>query len=79
LVKDSHLRRNPVTNIITAVEVTERYEHDHNYFKPLVETTAQNFEMQEISADKDYLSKANLQTAVDNGAMPTNSNAIERA
>ncbi len=58
------------TNIITAVEVTERYDNDTNYFKPLVETTAQNFEMNEISADKAYLSKVNLQTAVDNNAFP---------
>ena len=65
-----HICAGTVTNIITAVEVTERYEHDHNYFKPLVEATAQNFEMQEVSADKGYLSKANLQTAVDNGAIP---------
>ena len=58
------------TNVITAVEVSERNEHDTAFFKPLVETTAQNFEMNEISADKGYLSKANLQTAVDNNAFP---------
>lgn len=65
-----HICVGTMTNIITAVEVTERYENDHNYFKPLVETTAQNFEMKEISADKAYLSKVNLQTAVDNNAVP---------
>lgn len=58
------------TNIITAVEVTERHQNDHNYFKPLVEATTQNFEMNEVSADKAYLSKANLQTAVENNAIP---------
>jgi transposase len=58
------------TNIISAVEVTERFEADSNYFEPLVKATAQNFEMQEISADKGYLSKANLQTAVENNAIP---------
>jgi transposase len=71
------------TNIISAVEVTERYEHDTNYFEPLVKTTAQNFEMMEISADKGYLSKANMQTAVDNNAVPyiawkTNSRATNK-
>lgn len=65
-----HICVGTMTNIITAVEVTERYENDTNFFKPLVETTAQNFEMKEISADKAYLSKANLQTAVDTGAFP---------
>ncbi len=58
------------TNIISAVEVTERFEADSNYFEPLVKATVQNFEMEEISADKGYLSKANLQTAVDNNAVP---------
>jgi transposase len=40
------------------------------FFKPLVEATAQNFAMVEVSADKAYLSNANLQTSVDNYAMP---------
>ncbi len=58
------------TNIISAVEVTERFEADSNYFKPLVEATAANFQMEEISGDKGYLSKANMQTAVENNAVP---------
>jgi transposase len=36
----------------------------------LVEETVQNFEMNEVSADKAYLSKANLQAAVQNNAIP---------
>lgn len=58
------------TNIISAVEVTERFEADSNYFEPLVKATVQNFEMEEISADRGYLSRANMQTAVDNNAVP---------
>jgi transposase len=58
------------TNIISAVEVTERHEADSNYFESLVVDTVKNFEMEEISADKGYLSRANLQTAVDNNAIP---------
>jgi transposase len=58
------------TNIISAVEVTERHEADSNYFETLVKDTVQNFEMEEISADKGYLSRANMQTAVDNNAVP---------
>ncbi|MET0754441.1 MAG: transposase, partial [Pyrinomonadaceae bacterium] len=65
-----HICAGTITNIITAVEVTERYEHDHNYFKPLIDATAQNFEMDEISADKGYLSKANLESAASLGAVP---------
>jgi len=58
------------TNIVTAVEVTSRFASDSKYFKPLVDTTAENFIMQEVSADKAYLSAANLQTVVDHHAMP---------
>lgn len=65
-----HICTGTKTNIISAVEVTERHAHDTNYFEPLVKATVQNFEMEEISADKAYLSKANLQTAVDNNAVP---------
>lgn len=65
-----HLMCGVKTNIVTAVEVSERYANDTKYFKPLVETTAQNFVMQEVSADKAYLSAANLQTVVDHHAMP---------
>ncbi len=61
-----HICTGVKTNIISAVEVTERFEADSNYFETLVEDTVRNFEMEEISADKGYLSKANLQTAVDN-------------
>ncbi len=59
-----------LTNIVTAVEVTEKYDHDTTQFKTLVEATVTNFEMSEVSADAAYLSKDNFQTAVDNGAYP---------
>jgi len=65
-----HICTGVKTNIISAVEVTERHEHDSNYFETLVKSTVENFEMNEVSADKAYLSKANLQTAVDNNAIP---------
>lgn len=65
-----HLMCGVKTNVVTAVEITERYAADTKYFKPLVDTTAQNFVMQEVSADKAYLSAANLQTVVDHAAMP---------
>jgi len=58
------------TNIVTAVEISNRYANDCKFFKPLVEITGQNFAMQEISADKAYSSRDNLQTVVDHHAMP---------
>jgi hypothetical protein len=58
------------TNIVTAVEISDRFAADSPFFKPLVDATAKNFIMQEVSADKAYLSAANLQSVVDHAAMP---------
>jgi Transposase DDE domain len=65
-----HLMCGVKTNIVTAVEITDRFAADIKYFKPLVDATAENFAMQEVSADKAYLSAANLQIVVDHQAMP---------
>jgi transposase len=65
-----HITCGVKTNVVTAVEVTDAHASDSNYFKPLVETTAQGFAMRQVSADKAYLSGANMQTVVDNQAMP---------
>jgi transposase len=65
-----HLMCGVKTNIVTAVEVSERYANDTKFFKPLVESTGRRFVMQEVSADKAYLSAANLKTVVDHQAMP---------
>jgi transposase len=76
-----HLMCGVKTNIVTAVEISDRYAADVKYFQPLVETTAQNFVMQEVSADKAYLSRDNLQTVVDHHAMPYipfKSNSVSR-
>jgi transposase len=65
-----HIMCGVKTNVVTAVEMTEGYSADSPQFKPLVEATAKNFVMQEVSADKAYLSTANLQSVVDNHAQP---------
>lgn len=45
--------------------------NDSPYFKPLLQQTAKaGFKMQEVSADKGYISMKNLQTTVDHGAVP---------
>lgn len=79
-----HIMCGVKTNVITAVEITEGYAADSPQFKPLVEATAKNFVMQEVSADKGYISSANLQTVVDNHAQPyipfkTNSQSENRS
>jgi transposase len=65
-----HIMCGVKTNVVTAVEVTDAHANDTRFFKPLVEATAQNFAMRQVSADKAYLSSNNLKVAVDNNAMP---------
>jgi transposase len=65
-----HLMCGVKTNIVTSVEVSERYANDTKYFKPLVESTGRRFVIQEVSADKAYSSMANLKTVIDHKAMP---------
>jgi hypothetical protein len=55
---------------VTAVEVPGRNAGDSPQFGPLVETTAQNFVMNEVSADKAYSSAKNLQLVLVKQAMP---------
>jgi len=67
------------TNIVTSVEVTGRDGADSTQFEPLVTKTATNFKIGEVSADKAYSSRANLQTVKDAGGtafIPFKSNAI---
>jgi transposase len=65
-----HLMCGVKTNIVTSVEVTESNANDCPQFAGLVKATARNFTMAQVSADKAYLSSDNLQTVVDNNAMP---------
>ena len=65
-----HLMCGVKTNIVTSVEITDAYANDCPQFEGLVKTTARNFTMSQVSADKAYLSSDNLQTVVDNNAMP---------
>lgn len=65
-----HIMCGVKTNVITAVEVTDSRAGDSPAFKPLVEATAENFAMSQVSADKAYLSSQNLKAVVDNNAVP---------
>jgi hypothetical protein len=48
------------TNVVTAVVIEGRDANDCPLLKPMVEKTAENFTVKEVSADKGYLSKENL-------------------
>jgi transposase len=58
------------TNVITAVEVTESNVNDCPALPGLVATTAKRFDVTEVSADKAYLSHANLAAVEAVGAVP---------
>ncbi len=63
-----HIMCGVKTNIITAVEITEPYRNDITQFERLLEATKQNFSISEVSADKAYLSRKNLNLVSDIGA-----------
>lgn len=65
-----HLMCGTKTNIVTSIEITDQHSGDCPQFKGLVDSTARNFAMSEVSADKAYLSSDNLQTVVDHNAQP---------
>lgn len=65
-----HIASGVRTNTITAVEVTEGTDHDSPEFEKLLDNTAEHFEIQAVSADKAYSSKANLGAVEKHGAVP---------
>lgn len=66
----AHIMCGTKSNIITSVELTKAHGNDSPQLEPLVEKTCANFNVKEVSADKAYLSRKNLQIIVDNGAIP---------
>jgi transposase len=58
------------TNIVTAVEVDERYAGDCPRFKPLVMETAKTFKLGEVSADSAYSSYENNDLVAELGGTP---------
>jgi len=65
-----HLMTGVRTNIVTSVEMTAQEAHDYPYLAPLLETTQKRFEVAELSADKGYLGRSNLETIVNAGVTP---------
>lgn len=51
-----HLMTGTKTNVVTSVEITGRHDHDSQELPALVEKTAANFNVEEVSADKAYSS-----------------------
>jgi len=59
----THLICGVKTHVVTSVEATPYESADTLQFAPLVNTTAKTFNINEISADKAYSDRRNLQTA----------------
>ena len=65
-----HLMCGVKTNIVTAVEIAGPYASDMKFLTPLVENTAKNFQISEVSADKGYGSRKNAEAIASVGATP---------
>jgi transposase len=77
-----HIACGTKTNVVTGVEITEETASDCPQFKPLIEKTAENFQIGEVSADKAYSSRENHEIVGDFGGMayiPFRTNATGRA
>ena len=66
----AHIVCGTQTNIVTSVEVTPSNVHDSPVLPGLLDTTAKRFTMAEVSADKAYLSNANLAHIEGHGVDP---------
>ena len=66
-----HLMCGVKTHVVTSVELSRARKNDSPYYKRLVDATAKSgFKMQEVSADKGYISAKNLKATVAHGAVP---------
>jgi len=66
----AHIMTGVKTNVVTAVEIHDRNAADSPQFKPLLEATARNFRVEEVSADKAYSSLENVEAVEALGAFP---------
>jgi transposase len=66
----AHLVCGTRTHVVTSATVTDQNAADSPQFKRLVNGTCTHFNVEEISADKAYLSAPNLAAVVENGAVP---------
>ncbi len=75
-----HLMCGVTTHIVTSAEVSGWTAADTNFFRPLLAATAENFTIGQVSADKAYLSHANVDAAEKFGGtpfIPFKSNSVE--
>jgi len=66
----AHIAFGTMTNIVTACKITEGTQADSPMLPELVNQTAENFKLDEWSADKGYLSRENYNSIFSQGALP---------
>jgi transposase len=66
----AHIMTGVKTNVVTAVEIHDRDAADSPQFKPLLQTTARNFTVKEVPADKAYSSLDNVEAVAALDAFP---------
>jgi transposase len=66
----AHICTGTKTNVVTAIEIHEPYTSDAPLLAPLVEATAKNFDMKEVSADKGYSGLETHEAVAKIGATP---------
>ena len=74
----AHVACGVKTNIVTDARLTEAYGNDSPQFPELIKTTARTFQIREVSADKAYSSRENLELVASYGGsayIPFRSNA----
>jgi hypothetical protein len=65
-----HLICGVKTNVVTAVEILDKFAADVKVLTALVNATAENFRIAEVSADKAYGSRKNTDLIAGIGATP---------
>ncbi|MCX6799491.1 MAG: IS5 family transposase [Candidatus Diapherotrites archaeon] len=66
----SHIMVGVKTNIVASAEITQSSSGDSLQFVPLVKDTSRRFTIKEVSADKAYSAKQNLEEVEKLGAIP---------
>ena len=68
--KKAHAAAGVKTNIVTAIAITDSKVNDTTMYRELLDITKRRFNVQEISADRAYLSEKNLRYTENMGAKP---------
>jgi len=78
----AHILTGTKTNVVVAVEILDKNAGDSPPFGPLLKTAAQHFKVEEVTADKAYLSHDNLELVASLGGtayIPFKVNSAENA